>query len=189
MARKTLWSVGESNQSMIDNLLLLEQFLIISDHQSNSHGSCPSPSWTQPRCRPCPPWSWRWPANITTLLSLDLPVRLASWKQNIRNWTLSTSYRQTDKLIEIASHFYQNIDWRQIRTNTKTNTHLLHILHPLGHLVVAHVVDILDESIVLLPERHDDGANNNNNWSMWTPDWSHCSLPSSSLLFSAWVLC
>merc|ERR1719192_959923 len=31
---------------------------------------------------------------------------------------------------------------------------LLDILHPLGHLGVAHVVDILDEGVVLLPERH-----------------------------------
>ena len=32
--------------------------------------------------------------------------------------------------------------------------YLLDILHPLGHLGVAHVVDILDEGVVLLPERH-----------------------------------
>ena len=31
---------------------------------------------------------------------------------------------------------------------------LLHILHPLQHLGVAHVVDILDEVVVLLPEGH-----------------------------------
>merc|ERR1719429_320359 len=31
---------------------------------------------------------------------------------------------------------------------------LLDILHPLSHLGVAHVVDILDEGVVLLPERH-----------------------------------
>ena len=31
---------------------------------------------------------------------------------------------------------------------------LLDILHPLGHLGVAHVIDILDEGVVLLPERH-----------------------------------
>ena len=36
---------------------------------------------------------------------------------------------------------------------TKT-VHLLNILHPLSHLGVAHVVDILDEGVVLLPERH-----------------------------------
>ena len=33
-------------------------------------------------------------------------------------------------------------------------TDLFNILHPLGHLGVAHVVDILDEGVVLLPERH-----------------------------------
>ena len=32
--------------------------------------------------------------------------------------------------------------------------YLLDILHPLSHLGVAHVVDILDEGVVLLPERH-----------------------------------
>ena len=31
---------------------------------------------------------------------------------------------------------------------------LLHVLHPLQHLLVAHVVDILDKGVVLLPERH-----------------------------------
>mgnify|MGYP001223897383 CR=1 FL=1 len=30
----------------------------------------------------------------------------------------------------------------------------LNILHPLGHLGVPHVVDFLDEGVVLLPERH-----------------------------------
>ena len=30
----------------------------------------------------------------------------------------------------------------------------LNILHPFGHLGVPHVVDFLDEGIVLLPERH-----------------------------------
>jgi len=35
-----------------------------------------------------------------------------------------------------------------------TSDGLLDILHPLGHLLVAHVVDILDEMVVLLPERH-----------------------------------
>ena len=32
--------------------------------------------------------------------------------------------------------------------------YLLYVLHPLGHLLVAHVVDLLDEGIVLLPEGH-----------------------------------
>ena len=31
---------------------------------------------------------------------------------------------------------------------------LLHVLHPLGHLVVPHVVHLLDELVVLLPESH-----------------------------------
>lgn len=31
---------------------------------------------------------------------------------------------------------------------------LLHIFHPLNHLSLPHEVDILDERIVLLPERH-----------------------------------
>ena len=31
---------------------------------------------------------------------------------------------------------------------------LLHILHPLQHLGVPHVIDILDEVVVLLPEGH-----------------------------------
>ena len=31
---------------------------------------------------------------------------------------------------------------------------LLNVLHPLGHLAVAHLIDLLDELIVFLPERH-----------------------------------
>ena len=34
---------------------------------------------------------------------------------------------------------------------------LLHVLHPLSHLGVAHLVDVLDEVVVLLPERHVGG--------------------------------
>ena len=34
---------------------------------------------------------------------------------------------------------------------------LLHVLHPLGHLVVPHVVHLLDELVVLLPESHLEG--------------------------------
>ena len=33
---------------------------------------------------------------------------------------------------------------------------LLHVLHPLGHLVMPHVVHLLDELVVLLPESHLD---------------------------------
>ena len=33
---------------------------------------------------------------------------------------------------------------------------LLDVLHPLEHLRVAHVIDILDEVVVFLPERHLD---------------------------------
>ena len=35
---------------------------------------------------------------------------------------------------------------------------LLNVLHPLRHLLVPHVVDILDEGVVLLPERHLDSV-------------------------------
>ena len=38
------------------------------------------------------------------------------------------------------------------------DSYLLHILHPLSHLLVAHVIDILDEGIVLLPEGHPEAA-------------------------------
>ena len=31
---------------------------------------------------------------------------------------------------------------------------LLNVLHPLGHLHVPHVVHLLDELVILLPERH-----------------------------------
>ena len=31
---------------------------------------------------------------------------------------------------------------------------LLHVLHPLGHLHMPHLIHLLDEGIVLLPERH-----------------------------------
>ena len=44
---------------------------------------------------------------------------------------------------------------------------LLHILHPFQHLLLAHVVDILDERIVLLPERHLEGVLN---FTFWKPE-------------------
>ena len=31
---------------------------------------------------------------------------------------------------------------------------LLNVLHPLGHLCMAHLIDFLDELIVFLPESH-----------------------------------
>ena len=31
---------------------------------------------------------------------------------------------------------------------------LLNVLHPLGHLAVAHLIDLLNELVVFLPERH-----------------------------------
>ena len=31
---------------------------------------------------------------------------------------------------------------------------LLNVLHPLGHLAVAHLIDLFDELVVFLPERH-----------------------------------
>ena len=36
--------------------------------------------------------------------------------------------------------------------------YLLNILHPLRHLLMAHVIHILDESEVLLPERHPEAG-------------------------------
>ena len=39
----------------------------------------------------------------------------------------------------------------------RPNIYLFNILHPLSHLLVAHVIDILDEVVVLLPEGHDEG--------------------------------
>ena len=41
---------------------------------------------------------------------------------------------------------------------TYLDRYLLDILHPLSHLLVAHVIDILDEGIVLLPEGHPEAA-------------------------------
>ena len=34
---------------------------------------------------------------------------------------------------------------------------LLYVLHPLDHLCLAHQVDILDERVIFLPERHGGG--------------------------------
>ena len=47
-----------------------------------------------------------------------------------------------------------------LRSACKTylDRYLLDILHPLSHLLVAHVIDILDEGIVLLPEGHPEAA-------------------------------
>ena len=38
--------------------------------------------------------------------------------------------------------------------STKSIAHPLHILHPFHHLLMPHVIDILDKTIILLPERH-----------------------------------
>ena len=35
-----------------------------------------------------------------------------------------------------------------------TGDGLLNVLHPLGHLAVAHLIDLFDELVVFLPERH-----------------------------------
>ena len=35
-----------------------------------------------------------------------------------------------------------------------TSDGLLNVLHPLGHLAVAHLIDLFDELVVFLPERH-----------------------------------
>ena len=35
-----------------------------------------------------------------------------------------------------------------------TSDGLLNVLHPLGHLAVAHLIDLLDELVVFLPESH-----------------------------------
>ena len=40
----------------------------------------------------------------------------------------------------------------------------LNILHPLGHLGVAHLVDLLDELVVLLPESHLGAGLNSTLW-------------------------
>ena len=42
--------------------------------------------------------------------------------------------------------------------NNNIKNYLFDILHPLGHLLVAHVVDILDEGVVLLPEGHPEAG-------------------------------
>ena len=43
---------------------------------------------------------------------------------------------------------------KNYKTPTKIKKYLLNVLHPLSHLGVAHLVDLLDELIVFLPESH-----------------------------------
>ena len=52
----------------------------------------------------------------------------------------------------ISRQTYYGEELSQVQDLYATN--LFDVLHPLGHLGVSHVVDILDEGVVLLPECH-----------------------------------
>ena len=43
---------------------------------------------------------------------------------------------------------------KNYKTPINVIKYLLNVLHPLSHLGVAHLVDLLDELIVFLPESH-----------------------------------
>merc|ERR1711973_72086 len=61
-------------------------------------------------------------------------------------------FAQSVEVISLSLEFGGSIDF----VGHDASDGLFDVLHPLGHLLVAHVVDILDEVVVLLPERHLD---------------------------------
>merc|ERR1712168_527129 len=61
-------------------------------------------------------------------------------------------FAQSVEVISLPLKFGGSVDF----VGHDTSDGLLDVLHPLCHLLVAHVVDILDEVVVLLPERHLD---------------------------------
>ena len=50
------------------------------------------------------------------------------------------------------------MDTAEVKYMKEFPFYLLDIVHPLCHLLVTHVIDIFDEGVVLLPERHLDQA-------------------------------
>ena len=56
-----------------------------------SHGSCPSPSWTQQRCTPCRPWCAQWPDGYmltlqiiySALVNNQIIFNSCLWRKNI----------------------------------------------------------------------------------------------------------
>merc|ERR1719259_407184 len=61
-------------------------------------------------------------------------------------------FAQSVEVISLSLEFGGSIDF----VGHDASDGLFDVLHPLGHLLVAHVVDILDEVVVPLPERHLD---------------------------------
>ena len=57
------------------------------------------------------------------------------------------------EIVPLALEFSRGVDF----VGHDPGDGLLNILHPLDHLGLPHDVDILDEGVVLLPERHGDG--------------------------------
>ena len=77
---------------------------------------CHALSWTPRRCRPCPPWSWRWPSprSPSTRPSCGASCRTPPW------WTGSSLARKPSWFIcvwppknEIWSDIWRSL-WRRI---------------------------------------------------------------------------
>ena len=71
-------------------------------------------------------------------------------------YTSSWTEHLMNTYVEVVSLSLE-LSWRVDPVGHDARDGLLNILHPLGHLGVAHLVDVLDEVVVLLPERHVGG--------------------------------
>merc|ERR1712106_47903 len=73
---------------------------------------------------------------------------------------LGLSYGSPETLMKIKQHLngwnWDVACWGEsnVVKHREMERSLLHIFHPLSHLGVAHLVDLLDELVVFLPERH-----------------------------------
>ena len=54
------------------------------------------------------------------------------------------------KIVSLALEFRRGVDF----VSHDSGNGLFNVLHPLHHLGLSHNVDILDEGIIFLPERH-----------------------------------
>ena len=66
-------------------------------------------------------------------------------------WKLSLSLLNSADVYTLSA-MIREIAWVKKQKNMVIQFNLLDILHPLSHLGVPHVIDILDEGVVLLPE-------------------------------------
>ena len=107
-----------------------------------------------PISNPDPVCSPNW-VVLWTLLYLQTKSCVLTWKLSLSLLNSAEVYTLSAMIREMAWNSPGVTLWI-LSAGHGVWGHLFHILDPLCHLVVAHVVHILDEGVVLLPERHPD---------------------------------